>query len=127
MTEKKTSFDSLFSDSGPFDENEVIQVLHDHVTIQRSSNKIFFKDTDLSVTKKILVYGLAKKLLKMKGLSETDLITAQEFREATRISKGTIDPAFKTLKDKGLLVGKREYEIPTSRVASIAKLISSRK
>lgn len=127
MTDKKSTIDALFSDSGPFDETEVVQALHNHVTIQRSTNRIFLKDSTLSVDRKILAYGLAKKLLKVKELSESEFITAQEFHEATGIKKGTIDPAFKFLKDKGLLVGKREYEIPTNKVSSIAKMISGKK
>jgi len=127
MTDKKPTFDALFSDSGPFDEEEVVKALHEHVTIQRSTNKIFFKDSALSVEKKVLVYGLAKKLLKLKGLAEDEFMTAQEFHEATSIKKGTIDPVFKGLKDKGLLVGKREYEIPTGKVLSIVKTISGTK
>ena len=127
MTNKKSTIDILFSDSGPFNEEEVVRALHNHVTIQRSTNKIFLKDSSLSVDRKILVYGLSKKLLKIKGLSESEFLTAQEFHQATGIKKGTIDPAFKTLKDKGLLVGKREYEIPTNKVASIIKMISGTK
>ncbi len=41
MTDKKPTIDAPFSDSGPFDESEVVKALHSHVTIQRSTNKIF--------------------------------------------------------------------------------------
>lgn len=127
MTDNKYTIDVLFSDSGPFDEAVVVKALHDHVTIQRSTNRVFLKDSSLSVDRKILAYGLAKKLLKVKGLSESEFITAQEFHEMTGIKKGTVDPGFKILKDKGLLVGKREYEIPTNKVSTIIKMISGSK
>jgi len=127
MTDKKTTIDALFSDSGPFDEEEVVGALHNHVTIQRSTNKIFLKDSSISVDKKILAYGLAKKLLKIKGLIENEFITAQEFHEITGIKKGTVDPSFKILKDKGFLVGKREYEIPTNKVSIIIQKLTSNK
>jgi hypothetical protein len=127
MTDKKPTFDALFSDNGPFDEEAVVRALHNHVTIQRSTNRIFFKDTNLSVEKKILVFGLAKKLLKLKGLTDEEFLTAQEFHEETGIKKGTIDPTFKGLKDKGLLVGKREYEIPTNKILFIVRIISGDK
>lgn len=85
------------------------------------------KDSSISVDKKILAYGLAKKLLKIKGLIENEFITAQEFHEITGIKKGTVDPTFKILKDKGFLVGKREYEIPTNKVSIIIqKLIPNK-
>ncbi|MCL5004306.1 MAG: hypothetical protein M1352_03470 [Patescibacteria group bacterium] len=127
MIDKKSTIDALFSDSGPFDEGEVVMALHDHVTIQRSTNKIFLKDSSISVDKKILAYGLAKKLLKIKGLIENEFITAQEFHEITGIKKGTVDPTFKILKDKGFLVGKREYEIPTNKVSVIIQKLTSNK
>ncbi len=127
MTDKKLTMDTLFSDSGAFDEEEVIRTLHNHITIQRSTNRIFLKDSPLSVDKKILAYGLAKKLLKIKDIIEDEFITAQEFHKTTGIKKGTIDPAFKVLKDKGFLVGKREYEIPTNKVASIVQKLGGSK
>jgi hypothetical protein len=127
MTDKKPTIDALFSDSGPFDEGEVVKALRGHVTIQRSTNKIFLKDSPISVDKKILAYGLAKKLLNIKGLIENEFITAQEFHEITGIKKGTVDPAFKVLKDKGFLVGKREYEIPTNKVSVIIQKLTSNK
>lgn len=127
MIDKKHTIDALFSDSGPFDEVEVVRALHDHITIQRSTNSVFFKNSGLSVDRKILAYGLAKKLLKAKGISDSEMITAQEFHEMTKIKKGTIDPAFKGLKTKGLLVGKREYEIPTHKISSVIQLLDKSK
>lgn len=41
MTDKKPTIDALFSDSGPFDEGEVVKALHSHVTIQRSTKRFF--------------------------------------------------------------------------------------
>src|SRR4030042_729542 len=113
---KENTSDSLFSDSGPFDEASVILALKDHITIQRSTNSIFFRNTVLQVDRKILAYGLAKKLLKSKGLVDSETISAKEFYAMTKIKKGTIDPAFKILKDKGFLVGKKDYEIPAHKI-----------
>jgi hypothetical protein len=124
MTEKLT-IDALFSDTGPFDEESVIKALQRHVTIQRKTNRIYFKETRLSVGEKILAFGLAKKLLKSKSLLESDMLTAVEFQEATGIKKGSVDPAFKGLKDKGLLVGKREYEIPTNKIPLATTLLNN--
>jgi hypothetical protein len=127
MTEKNYTIDTLFSDSGTFDEAEVVKALQPHLTIQKSTNRIFFKDSTLSVDRKILAYALAKKLLHMKGLLDTEMITAQEFHEMTGIKKGTVDPNFKALKDKGLLVGKRQYEIPIHKISSIVKMLNNYK
>ncbi len=119
MTDKKHTIDDLFSDSGPFDEAEVVKAIFPFVTIQKSTNNIYFKGANLSTDQKILVYGLAKKLLKARNLIDTEMITAIEFHKKTGISKGTIDPAFKSLKEKGFLVGKKEYEIPTHKIQSV--------
>jgi DNA-binding MarR family transcriptional regulator len=125
MPTEKPTIESLFSDSGPFDEAEVVKALQPHVTIQKSTNEIFFKGGQLSTQQRVLAYGLAKKLLRSKSLIETESITAQELHKKTGIKKGTIDPAFKVLREKGLLVGKRDYEIPTSKIHDIIEILSS--
>ena len=126
MTQEKPTIDALFSDSGPFDEGEVVKGLQPHITIQKPSNSIFFKDTRLSTEHRILAYGLAKKLLKWKGLIESETISAQEFHEKTGIKKGSVDPTFKALREKGLLVGKREYEIPAYKLHQIIQMLNSK-
>jgi len=127
MTSKSHTIDALFTDTGAFDEAEVVRALEPVITIQRSTNRIFFKNSYLSADRKILAYGLAKKLLCSKELLKTEMITASEFQQATGIKKGTIDPAFKLLKDKGFLVGKGEYEIPTHKISSVIQMLNSLK
>lgn len=124
MTEKTHTLDDLFSDSGPFDESEVIKAIQPFVTIQKSTNEIFFKESNLTSEEKILVYGLAKKLLKTKGLIQDEMITAIEVHKKTGIKRGTVDPTFKGLKEKGVLVGKKEYEIPVHKITQIISSLS---
>ncbi len=124
MTDKAHTLDDLFSDSGPFDESAVIKAIQPFVTIQKSTNEIFFKESSLTIGEKILVYGLAKKLLKTKGLIAEEMITALEVNKKTGIKKGSIDPAFKGLKDEGFLVGKKEYEIPVHKIMQIISTLS---
>jgi len=126
MTIKKLSVEDLFSDSGPFDEAEVVEVLKPFVTIQKSTNEIFIKDHSLTAEHRILIFGLAKKLLKAKGLIESELISASEVHQKTGIKKGTIDPTFKKLKESGFLVGKGEYEIPTPKVPDLLRILRER-
>ncbi len=123
MSKNKLTIDDLFSDSGPFDEATVVETLKPFITIQKSTNEIFFKDNSSTAEQRILLYGLAKKLLKAKGLIGSEMITAQEVHNKTGIKKGTIDPTFKRLKESGYLVGKGEYEIPTPKVADAVKLL----
>jgi hypothetical protein len=123
MTDKQHTLDDLFSDSGPFDESAVVKAIMPFITIQKNSNEIFFKESALTVDERILVYGLAKKLLKMKGVIESDYITALDFHQKTGIKKGSVDPMFKKLKDSGMLVGKKEYEIPNHKVSEIIMVV----
>ena len=93
------------------------------MTIQKSTNEIFFKNQSPTAEQRILIYGLAKKLLKAKGLVDRDLISAAEVHQKTGIKKGTIDPGFKKLKETGYFVGKGEYEIPTPKVPDVIELL----
>jgi hypothetical protein len=122
-TNKQYKVEDLFSDSGPFDEQKVAAALFPIITVQKKSNKIFFKSNSLSALQKILAYALTKKLLKSKGFVNDDKITAQEVFNETGIKKGTVDPTFKILRDKGLLVGEVEYEIPTFKTESVIEIL----
>lgn len=126
MNTKQHKIEDLFSDAGPFDESAVVQAIMPFITIQKNTNEIFFKDADLTVDERILVYGLARKLLKVKGIIESDFITALDFHKKTGIKKGSVDPMFKKLKDSGMLVGKKEYEIPNHKISDIIKLITKK-
>jgi len=126
MRAGKNTVDDLFSDSGPFDEAEVVRTLKPFITIQKSTNAIFFKDSSPTVEQRVLIFGLAKKLLKAKNLIESEMITALEIHEKTGIKKGTIDPTFKRLKERGFLVGIREYEIPIPKIAHALEVINKK-
>lgn len=125
MNKKSYTLDDLFSDSGPFNEAEVAEAIHPFITIQKSTNEIFFKESCLTSEQRILIYGLAKKLLKFKSLLESEMITALEVHKKTGIRKGTIDPLFKKLKQNGFLIGKREYEVPVNKIKEIINLINN--
>jgi len=124
MDTKKLTIEALFSDSGVFDEDAAVAALLPYIIIQKPDYEIFFKDAKLSAERKILAYGLAKKILKLKGLVDDEIITALEINEKTGIKKGTVDPMFKLLRDKGLLSGKGTYEIPTYKVKKAIELIN---
>jgi len=126
MTNAQHTLDDLFSDAGPFDESAVVKAIMPFITIQKNTNEIFFKESNLTVDERILVYGLTKKLLKTNGVIEKDPITALEFHKKTGIKKGSVDPMFKKLKDSGVIVGKKEYEIPNHKVSEIIKLITKK-
>jgi len=126
MSESIHSVEDLFTDSGPFDESEVVVAIKPYLVIQKGTNAIFLNSKEiktLSSELKVLVYGLAKKLLRMKELLEEEFLTAKEVHQQTGLKKGTVDPTFKKLKESGLLVGKGKYEIPNSKVVEILEKI----
>jgi len=118
---EKDTIDELFSDGVPFDETAVVKTLKPYVNIQKSTNKIFLNNVDkLSAKNKILLYSLAKKLLKFSNHIDDETISALEFFNKTKIKKGTIDFAFKDLRDEGLLIGSgSSYEIPNLKISEI--------
>ncbi len=127
MNQQDLTVDDLFSDSGEFNEKKVVEALYPHITIQKSNNRICFKDSNLTADLRILAYILTKKLLKSKGNLESDLVTAKEINVNTGMKKGTIDPTFKLLKERGLLIGQGEYEIPSYKVSKVIDMLKSRR
>lgn len=126
MTNNDYKLEDLFSDAGPFNESEVVKAIKPFVLIQKDTSDVYFQESKLTVEDRILVYGLAKKLLKHKGRIESEMITALEVHKKTGIKKGSIDPMFKKLKNNGFLVGKIGYEIPVLKVPEVIKIINKK-
>lgn len=124
MNNEKLTIEVLFSDSGPFDEDLVVRALLPHLIIQKPDYEIFFRETKLSAKRRMLAYGLAKKLLKRHGLVADESVTALELHQKTGIKKGTIDPMLKSLREEGLFAGKKEYEIPAYKVQEAVSMIN---
>lgn len=107
MKEEKKYIEKLFAGSFPIDEKEAVDALHPFVVILRDANKIVFKnEKSLTIEEKILVYGLVKKLLKMKNLGESEAFSAIEINKSLRIKKGSVDSIFNRLRKKNLIVGR---------------------
>jgi len=120
MTEKKSFIEELYTDSGPFDEERVVKVLKSVVSVQRGEHLLVYRrGISLKADDKILTYGLVKKLLHRQGEVEESNISGKEVCMKTGLKSGTVDPAIKKLKEKGILVGKGSYEIPVHEVDHI--------
>ena len=124
MKEEKLTIEALFSDSGPFDEDTVVRALLPYIVIQEPDHEIFFKEAKLSAKRRMLAYGLAKKLLKRNSLIADERVTALELHQKTGIKKGTIDPMLKSLREEGLFAGKKEYEIPAYKIQEAVTMIN---
>lgn len=125
---KISKIEELFSDAQPVAEDAIVEALKPLVTIQRDTKDIYFREFEnLTTEDAILAYGLAKKLLKLKGLIEKEDFSASEIHKKTSIKKGSVDPSFKNLKKQGLLVGKgTSYEIPNYKVNDIIRRLSDK-
>jgi len=127
MSIEKKYIEELFTDSLPINEKDVVEALKPFIIIQRSSKEIFLKNEQkLTVEDKILAYGLAKKLLKMHGYIENETISASEVHKKTGIKKGSVDSAFKSLREKFLFGKGKSYEIPNYKVSEIIKRLQKK-
>ena len=127
MSAEKKYIEELFTDALPVNEKEVVKVLKPIITIQRNSKEIFLKDEKkLTVEDKILAYGLAKKLLKIREYIDSETISASEVYEKTGIKKGSIDYGFKSLRGKFLFGKGKSYEIPNYKVNEIIKRLQKK-
>ncbi len=125
MPQEKHHIEELFSDAQPINEKAVVEALKPHITIQRDSKDIYLKNSGkLTIDEKVLVYSLAKKLLKLKGLVEQEAVSANEFYKRTGVKKGSVDSAFKKLREDGLLVGSgQNYEIPNYKIDEVVAMM----
>lgn len=128
MRKEKKHIEKLFTDAGLINEKEVVEILEFFVLIQRQTKDIFLKNVErLTIEEKIITYALAKKLLKIRGYIDNDIISASEIYKKIGIKKGSVDYAFKRLRENGLLIGRgRSYELPNHKVDEIVKKLKSK-
>lgn len=125
MANKRTEglTEGLFTDSGPVDLEKLVAVLEPLVKVKRDSKEIFLtpKGQKLSAKQKVLVYILTRKALKLDGEEDSESVSAAKVDKGLGgVPKGTIDAAFKELREKSLLTGKgKNYEVPNYRVSGI--------
>lgn len=126
--EKKSPIDDLYTNAGPFDVDAAARALKPLIAIQNDTHEIHLKNEyKVSVETKILAFALAKKLLAMERRIDSEFVSAAEISDSTGLKKGTVDPAFKNLREgkNGFLMGKgQRYEIPRYRVPAVIDRIN---
>lgn len=131
MTEKIT-IDDLYSDAGSFDEEAVLKILKGKVIFTKENEVMFATDpAKLKARDAILLYVLAKKVLKVNQKIEDEIITRAEIVDKTRIKDTTVGVTLMRLgpnKGKQILmpVGSG-YEMPTFKVEEVLKLLTNNK
>ena len=117
----KISIDDLYSDAGSFDEASVLHALKGKIVFTKENDAQFAVDpTKLKAREAVLLYALAKKILKMHQKIDEEMITNAEITDKTKISKSTVGVTLMRLKDKKILLPSGAgYEIPTFKVAEV--------
>lgn len=117
----KISIDDLYSDAGSFDEESVLHILKGKVVFTKENEVQFAVDpAKLKAKEAILIYALAKKVLKMHQKIDDEIITNAEITDKTKLGKSNVGVTLMRLKDKKLLLPSGSgYEIPTFKVSEI--------
>ena len=129
MSNQNSPINELFTDSDPLDTEAVVKVIKVFIRIKRETNEIFFTETGnkLSVVKRIILFGLGRKLLKIEKIIETDSFSAKEIAQKLQLIKGTVDASFHSLRGKGFIIGSgSDYVIPNYKISNVLSLLEEK-
>ena len=128
MTEKIT-IDDLYSDAGSFDEEAVLRMLKDKVVFTKENEILFAIDpTRLKARDAILLYALAKKVLRANQKIDEEIITNAEIIDKAKLKKSNVGVTIMRLKDKKIItLSGSGYEIPAFKVAEVLDLLKDNK
>ena len=128
MTNKIT-IEDLYSDAGTFDEESVLQTLKGKIVFTRENDVLFTIDpTKLKARNAILLYALAKKVLKNNQKIDDEIITNTEIIDKAKLKKSNVGVTIMRLKDKKILMPSGSgYELPTFKVTEVLELIKDNK
>ena len=125
----KITIDDLYSDTGSFDEEAVLHTLKDKVVFTKENEVLFIADpTKLKDRNVILLYALAKKILKMNQKIDSEIITNAEIMDKTKLKKSNSSVTIMRLKEKKILIPSGSgYEIPMFKVGEVLSLLEETK
>lgn len=126
---KPLSIDDLYTDTGTFDQQTVLEALHSKVAFTRDNEILFTVDpTKIKARDVIVLYALAKKVLKANSKIENEVITNAEILDKTKLNKNTVNVTIMRLKEKKLLLASGSgYELPMFKVKEVLSLLSDNK
>lgn len=126
---KPLSIDDLYTDTGTFDQQKVLEALQSKVAFTRDNEILFTADpTKMKARDVIILYALAKKVLKVNSKIENEIITNAEILDKTKINKNTVNVTIMRLKEKKLLIASGSgYELPMFKVNEVISLLSDNK
>jgi len=121
--------DKIFTSEKEIDTQLLSDILLPHLKINTEDNSIFFTDAGnlLPITDRLIIFLLARKVLKLKekiaieGLSPTDII------EGTHLKEGSVHPGLKTLRETGLVMVKEgKYFVPNHQLGKIKNIFAEK-
>ncbi len=125
--------EELFTDaSSNIDPAELLALLKPFIAINRENKKVIFTPSGLTVsaTKKIILFLLSKKVLKLLSLIEQESVSPSEMKDefSRNMPSGTIDSTLKRLSDSGLVQGEEgKYFVPDFNFVKIKELFYGKK
>lgn len=128
MTNKIT-IDDLYSDAGTFDQEAVLTMLKGKVVFTKENEILFAVDpTKLKGRDAILLYALAKKVLRANNKIDDEIITNAEILDKAKLTKSNVGVTIMRLKDKKILMPSGSgYELPTFKVAEVLNSLKDNK
>lgn len=117
-------FEKIFTDQKAVDPKELTAILESFVRINSETLEIFFTDEGykLTVPQRIILFLLAKKVLKIAEKIEREETAPKEIFDATKIKKGSIDPAVKQLREKGWIIHLGTgYLVPNYQISKLRR------
>ncbi|MDE0297593.1 MAG: hypothetical protein OXN17_03090 [Candidatus Poribacteria bacterium] len=117
----RITIDDLYSDAGSYDEEAVLLTLRDKIIFSQEHEILFVIDpTNLKARKAILLYALAKKMLKANQKIDDEIITNAEITDKVKLKDNTVRGTIKRLRDQKFLVRSGSgYEIPVFKVEDV--------
>lgn len=119
----------LFTDSEPIDVQNIVEVLKLFIRIKRDTNEIFFTEAgnQTSAIKRIMIFGLGRKILKVGGHIDTESFSAKDVSDLLQLKKGTVDATFNILRSKSLILGSgSSYIVPNYKITDVLSLLRSK-
>ena len=123
---EKITIDDLYSDEDSFNQEAVLLTLKGKVIFTKEHEILFAIDpSSLKAREAILLYALAKKILKVNQKIDDEVTTSAEISDKADLKDNTTRGTITRLKEKNLLIRSGPgYEIPIFKVAEVLNLLN---
>ena len=125
----QVKIEDLYSDGAAFDKDAALQVLKENQIRFDKENQVLFggDPSKYGAKRAVLLYALAKKVLKAHEKIESEAASRAEVAAGTGISANTVGVAAKRLKDQERVLIRADsgYEIPSFKIQEVLDIINN--